>query len=123
MCGQRRSLALRTHRTKRFLCATCAISSGVERPGQCNVTSGVELLKCIVLELIRNKMHAPSLEPGAVLVGSLVPCIAQQLVHHTFMQLVCATPTWIFVSFFFCMEAAICSNSLWWPKNSKQQQK
>jgi len=79
MCGQRRSLALRTHRTKRFLCATCAISSGVERPGQCNVTSGVELLKCIVLELIRNKMHAPSLEPAAVLVGSLVPCIAQQL--------------------------------------------
>jgi len=87
MCGQRRSLALRTHRTKRFLCATCAISSGVERPGQCNVTSGVELLKCIVLELIRNKMHAPSLEPGAVLVGSLVPCIAQQLVHHTFMAM------------------------------------
>jgi len=123
MCGQCRDLASRTHRTKRFLCATCVISSGMGSPGQCNVKDGVELSECIVLVLVRNKMHVPPLESAVVLDGSKVPCVTQRLVHHTFMQLVCATPTWIFISIFFCMEAAICSNSLWWPKNSKQQQK
>jgi len=28
----------------------------------------------------------------------MVPCVAQQNVNHTFMQLICATPTWVFIS-------------------------
>jgi len=72
--------------------------------------------------LIRKKMHVPSLEAAAVLFGSMVPCVTQQLGHHSFMWLVRATPNMDYHKYVFCIDAAICSNSWCWPKNPKQQQ-
>jgi len=108
MCGQCRSLASRTHRTKRFRYANCVISRSWEGPGQYNVMNGVQLLERIALELIRNACASFGASSCARWLHSTMRCptASASHLHPTRM----CHPNIDSHKYFFCIDAAICSN-------------